>query len=100
MEACNKHASTDKTRDDEEDKGKGPMNNPGKSNTNGGQQSNNNNNNSNQHKRPYESNPNFVGNTSTGFQKPRRDRNFQRNNGNHSNNVGGIITPYAHEEET
>ena len=36
MEACNKHASIDKTRDDEEDKGKGPMNNSGKNNSSGG----------------------------------------------------------------
>ena len=43
MEACNKHASTDKTRDDEEDKGKGPANNIGKNNNNGGQSNNNNN---------------------------------------------------------
>ena len=74
---------TDKTVDDEEDKGKGPMNNSGKNTSNGGQQSNNI---GNQNKRPYESNSDFVANTNTGFQKPRRDSNFQSNNGNHNNN--------------
>ena len=85
MEACNKHASTDKTRDDEEDKGKGPANNTGKNNNNSGQNGNNNNN-GNQHKCPYEGNSYFVANTNTRFQKPRRDNNFQSNNGNHNDN--------------
>ena len=85
MEACNKHASTDKTRDDEEDKGKGPANNIGKNNDNGGQS--NNNNNGNQHKRPYgDSNSDLVANANTGSQRPRREDNFQKNNGNPSGN--------------
>ena len=75
MEACNKHASTDKTRDDEEDKGKVPMNNPGKNNNNGGQS--NNNNNGNQHKRSYgDGNSDLVANANIGSQRPRRDDNF------------------------
>ena len=89
MEACNKHASTDKTRDDEEDKGKGPVNNVGKSNNGGGHNNNNSNNhnsNNNQHERPYgEGNSDFMANTNTGFQRPRTDE-YRGNNGNNNSN--------------
>ena len=76
MEACNRHAATDKTQDDnEEEKGKGPANNGGKSNNgNGG----NNNNNQNQHKRGHnEGSSELVANTNAGFQRQRMDGNYK-----------------------
>ena len=48
MDACNRHAATDKTQDEpEEEKGKSTANNGGRNNNGSG---NNNNNNQNQHK--------------------------------------------------
>ena len=79
MDACNRHAATDKTQDDsEEEKGKGAANNGGKNNGPG----NNNNSNQNQHKRGHqEGNSELVANANAGFQRQRMDGNYQENRG-------------------
>ena len=82
MDACHKHASTDKTKDDnKKEKGKGNTPNGGKPDNGSGQNNNdNNNNNGNQNKRPYDGGSELVANANTGFQKPRTDGNYNGGN--------------------
>ena len=79
MDACNRHAATDKTQDEpEEEKGKGTANNGGRTGNGQG----NNNNSQNQHKRGHnEGNSELVANTNAGFQRQRMDGNYQENRG-------------------
>ena len=92
METANKHASTEKTRDDvEEDKGKGNGNNGGKGNNNG-----NNHNNNNGAKRHHESGSDLVAITNTGYNKfQRRDDNYRgsNSNDNYRGNFRGTANP-------
>ena len=94
MDACHKHASTDKTKDDnKEEKGKSNTPNVSKPGNGFGQNNNSNNNNGNQNKRTYDGGSELVANANTGFQRPRTDGNY-----NGGNNYQGPPRPISHIE--
>ena len=79
LDAANKHAGTDRTKDEtEEEKGKANVNNTGRNN------GNNNNNNKRSH---MDDGSDLVANANTGSGRPRSDENY-RSNDNRGNNNG------------
>ena len=85
LDAANKHAGTDRTKDEtEEEKGKANVNNAGRNN---GTNNNNNNNNNNNKRSHMDDGSDLVANANTGSGRPRSDGNY-RGNDNRGNNNG------------
>ena len=94
LDAANKHAGKDRTKDEaKEEKGKANISNAGRNNGN----NNNNNNNKRSH---MDDGSDLVANANTGSGRPRSDGNYRGNNDRGNNNGrnynGGAWTSMSH----